>query len=154
MGAKEFRDVVQPTTIDKHDQIQHGEIRKQIDLLRYRAITGTTHFYAALIKVAENLPPNAPNQENWVIALTDGADNGRVSMDQPKQLYRNRGIKLIVIAIDLDEEKDHKCLKDLRNLVESEEFLLSTRDGSIEKALSRSYAMAHGDIVMESFFSS
>lgn len=148
--SNKFDNIVSPTTIDKYDETHYSNIRKQIDLLRFKATRGTTHFYNALLKVAENIPPYAPNQENWVIALTDGADNGRISLEQPKQLYRDRGIKLIVITIDLDERSHGSTLRELRNLVENKEYLLSTMDGSIEKALSRSYAIAHGDIVMES----
>ena len=81
--------------------------------------------------LANNIPQNSANEENWVIALTDGCDNGRVDMKEPIELYKRRGIKLIIIAIDMDKEP--QAMRSMRRLVTNDNHLLSTTDGSIEK---------------------
>lgn len=145
--SNKFYTIVEPTSINIEDE-SHAIMRDAIEKLRYKATSGTTHFYLSLILLANNIPQNSANEENWVIALTDGCDNGRVDMKEPIELYKRRGIKLIIIAIDMDKEPE--AMRSMRRLVTNDNHLLSTTDGSIEKALSRSYAIAHGDIVMES----
>ena len=147
--SNKFYEIIEPTTIDIKDDKNHVDMRDTIETLRYRATSGTTHFYRSLMLVADRIPEARLGFENWVIALTDGADNGKIHISKPIEYYKDKNIKLIVIAIDLDQDRDRGTLENLKDLVTEEKYFLTTQDGSIEKILNKSFDLARGDIVME-----
>jgi Mg-chelatase subunit ChlD len=106
------------------------EVGMSRDRLRREAsdachVGGGTAFYDALIKSSESLKDVVPESQQWIIALTDGADGGsRNTLDQALAQVRGSPGKpnLIIVGIEL-QSNIKPLMEKLTTATESSVFI-------------------------------
>ena len=109
-------------------------------------VSGATYFYKTLLEVGNDIIRSKATKSRCVVALTDGADNERkTQMSTVKSFYESHGIKLIIVAVDVDNNQ-------LESLASEPKYYITTGDDrdEIRKSLLSAFALARaGDIRME-----
>lgn len=132
--------------------VSRPQVVDSLRTLPFRTNKGCTHFYSALSRMANELATaNGKTTEQWLVALTDGEDNERLTTYQhAKRICVESNVKVIMISVGLDSPAVLDVLKYLAS--EEKYFLKSTDDpAAITDALGKGFDMAaSGNVMMES----
>ena len=147
--AKEYNTLIPMTCLSGASR---GGVIGTLQTLPYLTNKGSTFFYSALARMAKDLgAANGTATKQWIVALTDGEDNERVTTDEyAKRTCEENNISVIMISVGLEVPRVLAVLKYLAS--EEKYFLKSTDDpAAITDALGKGFDMAaSGNIMMES----
>jgi uncharacterized protein YegL len=97
--AREYDILIPETQLSK---VNRDGVIGSLQTLPYLTNKGCTHFYKALTRMAtEMAAANGINTTQWIVALTDGEDNERLTTYQHAKKTCDDNIKVIMISVGL-----------------------------------------------------
>ena len=121
-----------------------------LETLHSLAVKGRTFFYKSLLILASKLLIDNPAGPHWIVALTDGEDNGKCTTAEEAKLYcKENKINVVIISVGLDVER---VLKALRFLASDPQYFIESGDSpeNITDALMSGFEKAAtGNVMME-----